>query len=752
MRAGTVLIAAALVLGAGLARAQDSCGSYTVRPNDSLHDIAVALYGNREAAFRIYDANRAVIGDNPDIVEKDIVLSLPCDGLLNPQGAVADAAVADDADGARVPPEPALAAGGAAPESIAAATVADARPEPAQTAPAQARIAVLTAGPFDPFVDQSRPGGGIMPELVSAAIDAAGGGAGHDIWFVNDRAAHLSALFPRGAFDLGVPWVWPDCGASGLTPDEAELCANFIASDPFYEHVIEIYARADGRFAEARFPADLEGAVMCRPAGYPLDDLAARGLIPDLVSLVRPAAVADCLAMLDRGEVDLASMDGSQTRMLAQSIQLASPLLVLDGLTLVETLHVIAPKADPRSGERIAMINQGLAGIADSGQWFDIVQRGLLLAGQGGWPPMAGAPDPGNGSGAGEGAGMTVPMSGAEGDAPHDADAAMHGDDSVLHGEDGAMAAAGAEHSGAGQAVTDHAAPEQAAPEQAGPGHAGQDRGAAPHGGDGGGDAVARTGAAGSETGPETGYDPADILRYGRGMELDRAGPGAGSPGTDAGSADGASLDTDTGAQAPGTILSPPQRTGDSPDVTLAAAATKGAGSGADPAAGPAVDPAGLGEAAVAEGRAVADPGAAQVAGEAIAAGTDAGVLAAIAPGSVINLAGVARRGALDGRGDATGRSLATSGTDTGLAPVTGSSVAPSLDPLAGPGADPSGQTYSRAPTATDDAAGIPGGGAVQPAGNAETGLRRGPAGLAAANAVPDSGIDTPIAVAVGAY
>ena len=51
--------------------------SYTVAAGDTLAIIAQRLYGDANLWRRIYDANRATIGDNPDALRVGAVLSVP---------------------------------------------------------------------------------------------------------------------------------------------------------------------------------------------------------------------------------------------------------------------------------------------------------------------------------------------------------------------------------------------------------------------------------------------------------------------------------------------------------------------------------------------------------------------------------------------------------------------------------------------------------------------------------------------------
>ena len=51
--------------------------SYTVVSGDSLSKIAKNHYGDAAKWHQIYDANKALIGNNPDLIEVGQVLTLP---------------------------------------------------------------------------------------------------------------------------------------------------------------------------------------------------------------------------------------------------------------------------------------------------------------------------------------------------------------------------------------------------------------------------------------------------------------------------------------------------------------------------------------------------------------------------------------------------------------------------------------------------------------------------------------------------
>lgn len=59
------------------ANAATAGDTYTVVSGDSLSKIAKNHYGDAAKWHQIYDANKAVIGNNPDLIEVGQVLTIP---------------------------------------------------------------------------------------------------------------------------------------------------------------------------------------------------------------------------------------------------------------------------------------------------------------------------------------------------------------------------------------------------------------------------------------------------------------------------------------------------------------------------------------------------------------------------------------------------------------------------------------------------------------------------------------------------
>ncbi|GAB4125170.1 MAG: hypothetical protein OHK0045_08620 [Raineya sp.] len=73
---GITKIVTGLVVAAEKA-AEEAASTYTVQPGDTLWGIAQKLLGNGALYTKIYEANKDVIGSNPDIIKVGQVFKIP---------------------------------------------------------------------------------------------------------------------------------------------------------------------------------------------------------------------------------------------------------------------------------------------------------------------------------------------------------------------------------------------------------------------------------------------------------------------------------------------------------------------------------------------------------------------------------------------------------------------------------------------------------------------------------------------------
>lgn len=341
--------AAALLLGASggaFAQSIDCGGDYAIARGDTLRAIAVRAYGVGNFQL-IYLANADVIGPNPNLIEVGMRLRIPCLG---------------DA------PTPAAATGAGA--QLAAVNL---RTDAA--APGRGAQFIGVDGNA-PFSDGDLPGGGLFTELMTLAMQRAGGDVG-DIDFAPDWPAQLSALLPGGGYDVGFPWVRPDCDRpAALGAESRARCRSFDFSDPFFEVVLSFYTIHGSEYEGAATHEALFGARLCRPDGMFVGDLEAEGLVEPNVSLVAPPTAQDCFDALLVGEVNVVTMDAlTAEKTLETTAGAARKVTELEGLATLQTLHAVAPRTSAAGRAALGRLNDGLRVMRGSGEWFAAVQK-----------------------------------------------------------------------------------------------------------------------------------------------------------------------------------------------------------------------------------------------------------------------------------------------------------------------------------------------------------------------------------------
>jgi polar amino acid transport system substrate-binding protein len=352
----------ALAAGALPSLGQEACKSYTVKRGDTLTNIAMRVYGNKNFAA-IFQANRGAIGNNPNLIEVGVTIEIPCaDGTVAPAGAAAETAAAETA-----PAEP------AATEAIAEVTPAAPAEEPLT------EIAFVTGNDYPPFAGEDLPNGGIFTQLVRTAMARGDEKQKFSIDFINDWSAHLDSLLPRHAYDATFPWSRPDCENLPTLPEkDAYRCTDFDFSESFYEIVDGFFAvKGSGLDTAQNYDAYL-GKRICRPESYSLSGLASAGLIEPAVTLVRPTTVSECFEALATGTVDVVAIEVQVASDALADLGLKNDVVEDPHLAQVKTLRVMVHKSNPHREEILSVIDRGLTSMRESGEWFDIVSEGLM--------------------------------------------------------------------------------------------------------------------------------------------------------------------------------------------------------------------------------------------------------------------------------------------------------------------------------------------------------------------------------------
>jgi len=369
LRATLVLLlglGAVIFLKTVLAEPRIACGSvYTVEPGDTLYDIAKWTYGDPLMYQEIYGANRDMLRNERTVKIGEKIL-IPClDG--------AQAEIPGDA----LALEPVTEI-----EDRLAASVGSIGDDRTTSQLADRRIRFLTGSDFTSFSGKNLHVGGIINDLVTRTMSAAAPEQGFRISLINDWSSHLDVLLPDGAFDVSFPWYKPDCAKAGKLSEELRLrCSEFEFSNPFYEVTIGFYTRAGDRLVETMSHGDLFGKRLCRPKGHFMFDLDQHNLKGPNVSVETPNTATDCFNRLMQGQVDVVSLVKFGAEGEIRQLGISDRVAEINGLASRQTLHALVLKSNPNGRAYLDIINQGLASLMASGEWFTVVaahQRPLL--------------------------------------------------------------------------------------------------------------------------------------------------------------------------------------------------------------------------------------------------------------------------------------------------------------------------------------------------------------------------------------
>lgn len=342
----TLLLTTGLCVAGAAASAQAvTCGeTYIVQPGDYLSTIAERAYGRTGSFNLIYSANVDVIGPNPGLISVGDPLFIPCiDGNLGASQADASA--------------------------IRQRTTA-ALPGPSADRP----IRVLTATGWAPFMDEDQAQGGLLTEIINLALENADSKPKYQIDFINDDGAHLQPLITDHAYDISIGWSQPNCDLVDKLEDESLFrCNNLDFSDPLYEEVLGYYSpAADPVFTDH---AQLQGKRICRAEAYTLAPMEEVDLVAPVIEVVRAPTAADCVNFILENKADAAliAVDVADGRIAELRVQ--DQIQMHEALTFVDVLHAVIAKTHPQNEEILAVVNNGLGNIKDSGLWFETVRR-----------------------------------------------------------------------------------------------------------------------------------------------------------------------------------------------------------------------------------------------------------------------------------------------------------------------------------------------------------------------------------------
>ena len=340
-----------------------TCGTeYLVKEGESLADIAERAYASRSQWVVILYANQDRIGANVSMLVPGLSIRIPCMGDQQP--VVAPEQIAQD------PP--------------ASAKEASPPPGAIELSSMVRRIEFLTADDYAPFAARSLPKGGMITNIVSDAMDLikeqAAGSFDYNVSWVNDLGAHLNPLLITRAFDVGFPWLKPDCDrGSELSRDAKYRCQRFFFSNPLYEVFIVVFVKSNSPMT---FEKDEEilGKTVCQPAGnstFELDKSGRNWVKDNKIVLMQPQTIGECFRLLENGSVSVVVTADLTGKVVIAELGLSDKIKALQRPLAISTLHLIVPKTHPHASTMLYYLNTAIGKLKESGEYDRIVNSHL---------------------------------------------------------------------------------------------------------------------------------------------------------------------------------------------------------------------------------------------------------------------------------------------------------------------------------------------------------------------------------------
>lgn len=332
--------------------AAETCGGYyKVQPGDSLSLIADRLYKDAGKWSTIHSQNIDSIGPKPNAIRVGMKLQLAClNGL--PLGLP----------------------GGKEFTSAIPVAAAPVKVTPGNASVRQ-KINLLTGDDYAPFTSKASHNGGLITEVMQAAMEKASPKEGFAIHWVNDWGSHFDPLLSNALLDVGFPWYRPDCD----TMPDSYRCVNFLFSEPMFETLMLLFVDKNRPFV-FESDADIVGKTLCRPNGYltfDLDGSGRRWVVDQKITLKSPHTVKDCFDMVLAGEADAVAINEFTGRSVMKENGYETKFEVLPQPLSILPIHAVVHKTHPRAEEMMELVSKGLEGIRNDGSYQAIIEDHL---------------------------------------------------------------------------------------------------------------------------------------------------------------------------------------------------------------------------------------------------------------------------------------------------------------------------------------------------------------------------------------
>ena len=321
------------------------CGTtYVVKPGDTIEEIERRAYGDKPGFALLVAVNPALrrVIRNPNLFTIGSNIKIPC-----PPGM--KSSVSNSTEIVLPPLPPSIGTD----------------------------VIIVTGNNYEPYVGEDLRAGGMSVELIERALQVASKQLNYTIEVNPNWGTHLRGGLKSRKYQAAFPWFKPDCRFyARLGPESKFRCDSLSFSEPLHEVVVGFYGRVQNTSPPST-PQDLKGSKICRPKGYFLFDLEAKGLVAPFVKLIQPNTPKKCFEMLSLGQVDYVTVNADTADEVISALKINDVIQNIIDLATVQTLHAVTWKGYSRGRTILLRISQGLRMMKRNGMYDQIIEEHL---------------------------------------------------------------------------------------------------------------------------------------------------------------------------------------------------------------------------------------------------------------------------------------------------------------------------------------------------------------------------------------
>lgn len=228
-------------------------------------------------------------------------------------------------------------------------------------------LRLVTGDGYAPFTGRELPAGGLLTQVVHAALLR--GGVDSTLEWQPWNRGYLKTL--RGEYDATFPYI--------RTPEREQ---DYLYSAPLLVLEYHIFSRADDPI-ELATAQTMQGRRVCIPLGWQPPPIIQALLDQNVLSRHSPIGLKECARLVLIGRDDFFVVDQRLGETALQLLE-GSPWQVSRSHNMISTrsLHLIVPRNNPRGAAIIDVFNEGLASLRLSGGYQEVLESYIETRGR----------------------------------------------------------------------------------------------------------------------------------------------------------------------------------------------------------------------------------------------------------------------------------------------------------------------------------------------------------------------------------